>query len=36
VLVMQNGMAVELGPTQQIFEAPASRYTKTLIDAAFA
>ena len=36
VLVMQNGVAVELGPTQQIFETPASPYTKTLIEAAFA
>ncbi|MGB1117250.1 MAG: ABC transporter ATP-binding protein [Parvibaculales bacterium] len=35
VLVMQNGVAVELGATQQIFEAPASPYTKTLIEAAF-
>ena len=35
VLVMQNGVAVELGTTQQIFEAPASPYTKTLIEAAF-
>lgn len=36
VLVMQNGVAVELGHTQQIFEAPGSPYTKTLIEAAFA
>ena len=35
VLVMHNGVAVELGTTQQIFEAPASPYTKTLIEAAF-
>ncbi len=35
VLVMHNGVAIELGPTQQIFEAPKSGYTKSLIEAAF-
>ena len=35
VLVMQSGVAVELGATQQIFETPTSPYTKTLIEAAF-
>lgn len=35
VLVMQNGVAVELGETQQIFQSPNSPYTKALIEAAF-
>ena len=32
---MQNGVAVELGETQQIFQSPNSPYTKALIEAAF-
>lgn len=35
VLIMQQGKLVELGPTQQLFEAPQQAYTKTLIRAAF-
>jgi ABC-type microcin C transport system duplicated ATPase subunit YejF len=33
VLVMQNGVAMEQGSTQRIFAAPASPYTRRLLDA---
>jgi len=32
---MKDGVAVETGPTEQIFEAPEQDYTKALIKAAF-
>ena len=35
VMVMQNGVVVEHGTTQQIFENPQTAYTKNLITAAF-
>jgi len=35
VIVMRNGLVVENGPAQQIFENPQSDYTKALIAAAF-
>ncbi len=35
VVVMRNGQVVERGPSQQIFEAPQTDYTKALIAAAF-
>jgi microcin C transport system ATP-binding protein len=35
VIVMRNGVAVERGPTVQIFENPQTDYTKALIAAAF-
>jgi microcin C transport system ATP-binding protein len=34
VIVMQNGVAVERGPAQQIFDAPQTDYTRALINAA--
>ncbi|MEM9349510.1 MAG: ABC transporter ATP-binding protein [Pseudomonadota bacterium] len=35
VMVMKQGDVVEAGPVQQIFEAPQTEYTRTLISAAF-
>ncbi len=35
VIVMRNGIAVERGPSQQIFENPQNDYTKALLAAAF-
>jgi len=35
VIVMRNGLAVETGSAQQIFDAPKTEYTKALIAAAF-
>ena len=35
VIVMRNGMVVERGPSEQIFGAPQTDYTKALIAAAF-
>ena len=34
IAVMNNGKIVEIGPTEQIFRAPAHSYTKTLLKAA--
>lgn len=34
VMVMQNGLCVEEGPTEQIFSAPRQTYTKDLLSAA--
>ncbi|MGL4496616.1 MAG: ABC transporter ATP-binding protein [Beijerinckiaceae bacterium] len=35
VVVMRNGVVVELGPSAQIFSRPATEYTRALIAAAF-
>ncbi|MDI6025549.1 ABC transporter ATP-binding protein [Corticibacterium sp. UT-5YL-CI-8] len=35
VIVMRNGQVVEAGPSEQIFQAPQTDYTKALISAAF-
>ena len=35
VVVMKDGVVVERGPTEQIFEAPQQPYTKALMAAAF-
>ena len=35
LIVMKDGLVVEQGPTQEIFEAPKESYTKELIAAAF-
>ena len=35
LIVMKEGRVVEAGPAQQLFEAPASDYTKALMAAAF-
>jgi microcin C transport system ATP-binding protein len=35
VIVMRNGLAVESGPAQRIFDDPQTEYTKALIAAAF-
>ncbi len=35
VIVMRNGKVVEQGPSEQIFKAPKSEYTKALMAAAF-
>lgn len=35
VIVMRNGQVVEAGPSEQIFQAPQTEYTKALISAAF-
>jgi microcin C transport system ATP-binding protein len=34
VIVMKNGLVVEKGPTQQVFDNPQQEYTKTLLAAA--
>ena len=34
IAVMNGGKIVEIGPTEQIFHAPAHPYTKTLLKAA--
>lgn len=35
VIVMRNGLVVEAGPSEQIFERPQTDYTRALISAAF-
>jgi microcin C transport system ATP-binding protein len=35
IIVMRNGVVVEEGPAQAIFETPKSAYTKALLEAAF-
>ncbi len=35
IIVMRNGVVVEQGPAQQIFDHPSHAYTKSLVDAAF-
>jgi microcin C transport system ATP-binding protein len=35
LIVMKDGLVVEQGPTQEIFNAPKEMYTKELIAAAF-
>jgi microcin C transport system ATP-binding protein len=35
VIVMRDGVIVEYGPSDQIFERPRTDYTKALISAAF-
>jgi microcin C transport system ATP-binding protein len=35
ILVMRDGVVVEQGPTERIFEQPAQAYTRALMAAAF-